>query len=208
LSGLKAIDDSQIIIIRGAGVDLSQYEYKPEPSNRVKVVMASRLLKDKGVFEYIEGAKILIDKGIEVDFELYGDIDIYNPATLTRKNLQKITQEGYVKLKGHTDKIAEVFAATNIVVLPSYREGLPKVLVEASSCGRAIVTTDVPGCRDAIEPNLTGLLCEVKNVYSLAEKIEKLILDERLRKSMGKEGRILAEREFDINKIVVKHLEV
>jgi len=208
LTGLNALNASQIEIIRGAGVDLSQYNYKEEVNGRLKVVMASRLLKDKGVFEYIEAAKILTNRNLKVDFELYGDIDIYNPATLNENDLKDIEQEKYVQLKGHVNDIATVFTNSHIVVLPSYREGLPKVLVEAAATGRAVVTTDVPGCRDAIEVNKSGLLCEVKNPLSLANAIEKLILDEGLRKSMGKEGRALAEREFDINKIVARHLEV
>jgi glycosyltransferase involved in cell wall biosynthesis len=85
---------------------------------------------------------------------------------------------------------------------------LPKVLIESAACGRAVVTTDVPGCRDAIEPNITGLLCEIKNSESLADQIEKLILNNELRNNMGKEGRKLAENEFDINKVVEKHFEI
>ena len=96
----------------------------------------------------------------------------------------------------------------NIVVLPSYREGLPKVLIEAAACGRAVVTTDVPGCRDAIEPNVTGLLCKVKDSKSLASVIEKLITNNDLRNSMGKAGRELAQKEFDIQKVVEKHFEI
>ncbi|MCT7517013.1 glycosyltransferase family 4 protein [Aliarcobacter cryaerophilus] len=197
-----------ITLIRGSGVDLSQYEYKEENNENIKVSMACRLLKDKGVFEYIEASKILKKKYLNVKFELYGDIDIHNPASLTSDDIKKIKEEGFVNVYGFSSDIAKVFSDSNIVVLPSYREGLPKVLIEAAACGRAIVTTDVPGCRDAIEPNVTGLLCEAKDTESLASVIEKLILDKDLRNSMGKEGRKLAEQEFDINKVVEKHFEI
>ena len=208
----KAVLDSivkvPITLIRGSGVDLSQYEYNEEKNENIKVSMACRLLKDKGVFEYIEAAKILKQKLPNVEFELYGDIDIHNPASLTSDDIEKIKNDGFVKVHGFTSNIAKVFSDSNIVVLPSYREGLPKVLIEAAACGRAVVTTDVPGCRDAIEPNITGLLCKVKDSKSLASMIEKLIVDKNLRNSMGTAGRELAEKEFDINKVVEKHFEI
>ena len=208
IGSLKAVDEKQIQIIRGAGVDLDRYIYTEENTENIKVTMACRLLKDKGVFEYIQSAKILKNKGIDVEFELYGDIDIHNPVTLTNKDVEKIKKEGFVTVHGFSSDIADIFSKANIVVLPSYREGLPKVLVEAAACGRAVVTTDVPGCRDAIEVNKTGLLCEVKNAQDLAEKIERLIIDENLRKKMGKAGRKLAQKEFDINKVVAMHFAI
>ena len=208
INSLNAVNDNQIKIIRGAGVDLSQYEYKEENNENIKVSMACRLLKDKGVFEYIEAAKLLKQKFPNVEFELYGDIDIYNPASLTEDDIEKIKQDGFVKVYGFSNDIAKVFSDANIVVLPSYREGLPKVLIEATACGRAVVTTDVPGCRDAIEPNVTGLLCKVKDSKSLTSMIEKLIINNKLRNSMGKEGRKLAQQEFDIHKVVEKHFEI
>jgi len=203
-----------ITLIRGSGVDLSQYEYIEENSENIKVSMACRLLKDKGVFEYIVAAKVIknlefkIENCKNVEFELYGDIDIHNPASLTNEDIQKIEKDGFVNVYGFTSDIAKVFSESNIVVLPSYREGLPKVLIEAAACGRAVVTTDVPGCRDAIEPDSTGLLCKVKDSKSLTNVIEKLIKDKNLRISMGKAGRKLAEQEFDINKVVEKHFDI
>lgn len=208
INSLNAINDNQIKIIRGAGVDLSKYSYIEENNENIKVSIACRLLKDKGVFEYIEAAKILKQKLPNVEFELYGDIDIHNPASLTNDDIEKIKKDAFVKVHGFSSDIAKVFSGANIVVLPSYREGLPKVLIEAAACGRAVVTTDVPGCRDAIEPNITGLLCKVKDAQSLSEQIEKLILNNELRNNMGKAGRELAEKEFDIKKVVEKHFEI
>lgn len=214
----KAVLDSivkvPITLIRGSGVDLSQYQYIEENNQKIKVSMACRLLKDKGVFEYIEAAKIIknlefkIENYSNVEFELYGDIDTHNPASLTLEDIQKIKKDGFVNVYGFSSDIAKVFCDSNIIVLPSYREGLPKVLIEAAACGRAVVTTDMPGCRDAIEPNVTGLLCEVKDTESLASVIEKLIKNKSLRIRMGKAGRKLAEQEFDINKVVEKHFDI
>ncbi|RXJ79203.1 glycosyltransferase family 4 protein [Arcobacter sp. F2176] len=208
IKSLNAVNDAQIGTIRGAGVDLSQYGYKKENVENIKVSMVCRLLRDKGIFEYVSAVKILKQKFPNIEFELYGDIDIDNPASLTIEDIKKIKEEGFVNVYGFTNNVASVFSDSNIIVLPSYREGLPKVLIEAAACGRAVVTTDVPGCRDAIEPDVTGLLCKVRNSESLAQMIEKLIIDENLRNSMGKAGRELAEKEFDIKKVVKKHFEI
>lgn len=205
---VTSISNVSISLIRGSGVDLSYYNYKEEEHQNIKITMACRLLKDKGVLEYIEAAKILKSKNIDATFELYGDIDIHNPASLNSADVENIKQKGFVKVYGFSNDIATVFSNSNIIVLPSYREGLPKVLIEAAACGRAVVTTDVPGCRDAIEPNVTGLLCNVKDVKSLAKQIEKLVLDNDLRNSMGKAGREFAQREFDIKKVIKKHFEI
>ena len=205
---VSSISNVSITLIRGSGVDLSQYEYLKEDNEDIKVSMACRLLKDKGVLEYIEAVKILKQKMPNVEFELYGDIDIHNPASLTNGDIEQIKKDGFVAVHGFSNDISRLFSKANIIVLPSYREGLPKVLIEAAACGRAVVTTDVPGCRDAIEPDVTGFLCKVRDAGSLAEKIEKLILDKDLRNSMGKAGRELAQKEFDINKVIQKHFEI
>jgi len=205
IASLNALDREHIEIIKGAGVDLKQYNYIEETDNQVTVVMASRLLRDKGVFEYVEAATLLKKKGLNVTFELYGDADEGNPTAITTRELDKIREDAHVKVNGFTSNIVNVFSKANIIVLPSYREGFPKVLVEAAACGRAIVTTDVPGCRDAITENESGLLCKVKDVHSLAQQIEKLIIDEKLRAKMGKAGRRLAEREFEITKVIQEH---
>jgi glycosyltransferase involved in cell wall biosynthesis len=208
IESLDAVQEKQVSIIRGAGVDLGKYKFTQESSENITVVMACRLLKDKGVKEFVEAVKRIKIKGINARFDLYGDIDQDNPATITAEELVQIKADGFVNVHGFTSDIANVFSQANIVVLPSYREGLPKVLIEAAACGRAVVTTDVPGCRDAIEPNVTGLLCNVKDIDSLAEKIEQLILDQTLRTKMGKAGRDLAEKEFDITNVVKKHFQV
>jgi len=205
INSLNVLKSKNIKIIKGAGVDLKQYTYTEEDTNEVTIIMASRLLRDKGVFEYIKAAKVLKDRGLNATFELYGDVDEGNPTSISFQELEHIREEGYVSVHGFTSSIAQVFSKSNIIVLPSYREGFPKVLVEAAACGRAIVTTDVPGCRDAITVNKSGLLCKVKDVHSLAQQIEKLVLDQKLRMEMGKSGRSLAEKEFDIRKITQEH---
>ena len=196
------------VLIRGSGVDLTNYPAKIESDGHPVVIMASRLLRDKGVREFVSAAGMIKKYNNKVRFLLVGDSDCHNPATLTISELELIREEGNVELLGYRNDIPALFASANIVVLPSYREGLPKVLVEAAAAGRAVVTTDVPGCRDAIVPEVSGLLVPVRDTKLLAEAIQKLINDVDLRQRMGKEGRRLAEQEFAIEKIVQAHLEV
>ncbi len=204
----NVIKKCQETLIRGSGVNLERYIYEKEPDGVPVIVMASRLLKDKGVMEFVEAAKILQKKDLLAKFRLYGDIDIHNPASLTQSEVNEIKQEGVMEVHGYTDNIGKVFSASHIVVLPSYREGLPKVLIEAAACGRAVVTTDVPGCRDAIEVNRTGLLVKAKDSKPLAKAIVKLVENKTLREKMGKTGRRLAEEAFDIEKVIDTHLNI
>ena len=205
---LKTLKNEQARMIRGSGVKLADYPCFPEPEGKIVVVMAARLLKDKGVFEYVEAARLLQDRGIEVEMRLIGSADPGNPTSVKQKQLDNWETDGQVKLLGFRKDIAAQYAEANIVCLPSYREGLPKSLVEAAACGRAVVTTDVPGCRDAITPGVTGLLVPVKDAVALADVIQTLIKDPELRSSMGQAGRALAEEAFTIEKIVEQHMDI
>ncbi|WP_040577177.1 glycosyltransferase family 4 protein [Methylophaga lonarensis] len=194
-------------LIRGAGADLSHYPCLPEPVGVPVISFASRLLKDKGVVEFVEASRILKARGVEAVFWLIGDPDPGNRNTVTQDQLEHWQKAGLVEYFGYRNDIASLFAQSNIVTLPSYYgEGLPKILIEAAACGRAVVTTDHPGCRDAIEPDNTGVLVPVKNALALADAIEDLILNPDKRLLMGKAGRQLAEREFNIERIVEIHI--
>ena len=203
------INAGQAVMIRGSGADLEAFSASTEPEGVPVVVMAARLLVDKGVREFVEAARLLHSRGVVARFVLAGAPDPGNPSSVTEDELKKWSDEEFVELAGHRSDIASLFSASHIVVLPSYyREGLPKVLVEASACGRAVVTTNMPGCRDAIEPERSGLLVPAKNASALADAIQRLIEDKALRLRMGKAGRRLAEREFSIEQVVDKHLEI
>lgn len=209
LVGIGALDSSKVEMIRGSGVDLGLYSFVPEPQASVPVVcLAARLLRDKGVLEFVEAARILRQRGVEARFQLIGDVDPGNPATVTEAEIAAWREEGGIELLGHRKDIARLFADAHLVTLPSYREGLPKVLVEAAACGRAVVTTDVPGCRDAIDPDRTGLLVPVRNAVALADGLQLLIGNALLRQRMGAAGRALAENEFALEKIVQQHLDI
>lgn len=205
---LGAISNEKSVLIRGSGVDLSLCQPYPESPGMPVVAFAARLLCDKGVVEFVEAARLLRKRGVEVRCQLVGDLDPGNPTSIGRDELEHWRSEGVVECLGYRRDIAQVFAQCHVVVLPSYREGLPKVLVEAAACGRAVVTTDVPGCRDAIEANVTGLLVPVRDVGSLADAIQQLVENPELRHRLGRAGRELAAREFAIERIVQQHLDI
>jgi len=203
-----ALNSSQVRMIRGSGVDLQDYPYTEEIEKGAVVVMAARLLRDKGVFEFVEAARQIKARNVNVTFRLIGSPDFGNLTSVTENDLDFWLREGLVELLGYRTDIAKQYTAANIVCLPSYREGLPKGLIEAAACSRAVITTDVPGCRDAITPNVTGLLVPPKNVEALANAIELLITNPKQRLAMGIAGRKLAEEAFTIEHVVDQHLEI
>ncbi|MFA0456311.1 glycosyltransferase family 4 protein [Vibrio breoganii] len=208
LKSYGAVEECQELFIRGSGVDLSLYQVLPEPSGEVVVMLMARLLIDKGINEFVAAAHIVKSKFEGIRFVLVGDVDLDNPKSITKLQIQRWVDDGIVEYWGYSHNTVNSIAQSNIMVLPSYREGLPKSLIEAAACGRAVVTTDVPGCRDAIEENKTGLLVPLKSEGKLAEAILTLIEDKKLRERFAMNGRLLAESAFDINDVVSAHLDI
>ncbi|MBP6019732.1 MAG: glycosyltransferase [Burkholderiaceae bacterium] len=198
----------QAVLIRGSGVALDEFHYVPEPDGVPVAIMVSRLLVDKGVMEFVEAARLSHDHPSGLRWLLVGSPDRGNPASVTDGELLNWQREGVVEYLGERTDIAALYQQSNIAVLPSYREGLPKSLVEAAACGRAVVTTDVPGCRDAIQPVVTGVLVPPRNARALATAVIALAEDTQLRQQMGAAGRELAEAEFDVQKIADRHVEL
>ena len=201
------IKSDQVTMIRGSGVSLEHYPVQPEPEGTAVVMLVARLLTDKGVLEFVEAARQLKQKQTDVRMVLVGDTD-ENPKSVSSKQLEEWTKQGIVEHWGYSTNVAETMAKSHIVVLPSYREGLPKSLIEAAACGRAVITTDVPGCRDAITPDVTGLLIPVKNAPALATAIEHLLENSTMRQQMGCAGRALAEQAFTIENVIQSHLMI
>ena len=195
-------------LLRGSGVDLSKFVYMSSPPGRPVVSLAARLLRDKGVPEFVAAARLLRTRAVKARFWLIGEPDPANPASLTDQELSALRNEGIVEALGYRKDIAALYAKSHIVCLPSYREGLSRALLEAAASGRAVVTTDAPGCRDAIIPNETGLLTPVRNAEKLADALQWLIEHPQECAAMGRAGRALAEREFAIEKIVDQHLRI
>ena len=204
-SGL-AVDKTSMI--RGSGVDLDEFTVTCEPEGIPVVLYPARLLVVKGILEFVEAARLLRSEGIIARFVVAGLIDKANPTSVLEADLNAWVQDKVVENWGYRTDMPAVLSQVNLVVLPSYREGLPKVLLEAAACGRAVVTSDVAGCREAIEPNVTGVLVPVRDVRALADSIRRLLIDPWERKKMGLAGRCLAEREFDVRITVNKHIKI
>jgi len=169
-------------------------------------------LVDKGVREFVQAAKILRQRGLSeqnVRFVIVGSPDPANPHSLHQDELTGWNEEGIVELWGHRKDMPQVMAAATIVVLPSYYgEGLPKVLIEAAACGRAVITTNHPGCRDAVESGVTGILVPVRDPLALANAIHELLNDPARCAIMGQSGRELAVSAFDVKHVVSAHLKI
>jgi glycosyltransferase involved in cell wall biosynthesis len=208
LMSLTGLVPTKVEIVRGSGVDLSNFNVEPLPQGLPVVLFPARLIRDKGIDDFIGAVERLRSQGIVARFAVAGNLDVGNPTSISHQQLNKWVATGLIENWGFSKEMPKVLAKASIIVLPSFREGLPKVLQEAAACGRAVVTSDVPGCRDAIEDGVTGFLVPVRNPDKLAVAIKWLLLDLEKCRSMGIAGRRLAEREFDVRAIVVRHLSI
>lgn len=161
-------------LIRGAGVDTRRYVPKPQAGNPPVVTLAARMLRDKGVQEFVAAARELRARGVPARFRRAGACDPANPTSIPEAQLRAWQAEGVVEWLGHCEDMAPVWGATDIACLPSYREGLPKALLEALACGLPVVATDVPGCRETVEPGANGLLVPARDSKALADALEQL----------------------------------
>lgn len=201
-TGRGMVHAERIAVIRGSGVDLTLFRPRPEPDGLPLVVLPARMLRDKGVHEFVEAAQILRQAGVRARFALVGDADAENPASIPAVQLEQWAAQGMVEYWGWRDDMAEVLAQCNLVCLPSYYgEGLPKSLLEAAASARAIVTCDVPGCREAVEDGVSGLLVAPRDPRSLAAALRRLLADAPLRARMGARGRQRAEAEFSLARV-------
>ena len=203
-------DKSKITIIPGSGVDLKKF--KPSTSGKTwdTVLMASRILKDKGVEEYCSAAKLFkrTDKR-NVKFMLAGPIDKSSPSSISEEDLNKLCLDSGVEYLGAEKDLENLLASSSIFVLPSYyAEGVPKVLLEASACGIPIITTDHPGCRDAIINNETGLLVKIRDSEAIYRAIKYMFDNPQIMEKMGKAGRELAENSYNESEVVNLHYAI
>ena len=208
LTNWGVLDLSKVKLLKGSGVQIKNFKNLTEPDGLTTVCFAARFIRDKGIYEYISAARLLNKRGVKARFLLAGDLDINNPSGLSLEELNKIKDEDTIDFVGYHEDIPTLFAKSHIICLPSYREGFPKSLIEAAAANRAVVTTDVPGCRDAIIPNKTGILVPVKDFQKLADGLQQLIENPQKRIAMGIAARKFAEEEFPIEKIVINHLEI
>jgi glycosyltransferase involved in cell wall biosynthesis len=197
---------SECVLVPGSGVDTSVFTPPPDRSRDVpNVVFASRMLHTKGLREFVEAARIIRARGVPARFVLVGEPDPDNLASVSRKQLETWAETGLVEWWGRSENMPDVFAQADIACLPSYSEGMPKVLIEAAACGVPLVATDIPGCRDIARNGENGLLVPVKDAVNLAHAIERLLKDRELRERMGRRGRELVVNEFSLD-IVVRRM--
>jgi len=204
----RIIDPARVVMVRGSGVDTVQFSPVPEPAGTCLVLLPGRLLRDKGVIEFVEAARVLKRDGMRARFALVGEPDPGHPAEIDLKAIEQWRDEGTVEYWGWRDDMCAVFQQANLVCLPSYREGLPKALIEAAACARAIVTCDVPGCREVVRDGDNGLLVPPRAVPPLAQALRRLIEDEELRARMGARGRERAVAEFSVDRVIADTLAV
>lgn len=204
------VKNNQINLIKGSGINLDQFAYSEEHVRSTQtVVLAARLLYDKGIMEFIKAAKLLKAEFVNnVKFIIAGNIDKDNPATISLAEIKKNTDGKYIEWIGFEPDMKQLLMNSSIVVLPSYREGLPKSLIEAAAIGRPIVTTDAPGCKDCVIEGYNGYKVPVGDHIILADKIRKLLVSPELRKEMGYNSRLFAENNFDIDEVVNKTLDI
>jgi glycosyltransferase involved in cell wall biosynthesis len=193
------IEKRQTALLPGSGIDLQKFAPVNQKNNHpFRFLFIARLLKDKGIYEYIEAIKIIKKEYKEVAFQILGALDSANKTAISKEELTEWIEEGLIDYLGVSDRVDTIIAQANCVVLPSYREGTPRSLLEASSMEKPIVTTNVVGCKEVVDDGVNGYLCEVKNSQDLAQKLKKMLnLSEEERQIMGKRGREKMIREFD-----------
>ena len=191
-------------IINGSGVDTRHFIPTPFPE-QMTFLMISRLIRDKGVFEYLEAARKVRASHKDVRFLLVGPYDT-NPSALKQEELQEYISDGSIEYLGELTDVRPAIAQSSVYVLPSYHEGTPKTVLEAMACGRPIITTDAPGCRETVQEGVNGYLVEPKNVEALVESVMKVIGDNESFEEMGNASRKLAVKKYDID-IVNQQIE-
>ncbi len=201
---------SRLRKINGAGVDLNVFKLSEEVeiNGRLRISLPARMIADKGIWEFVGAVKTLEEKYKDkVEFFLAGAIDSENITSLNENDLGNIERDTSIQWLGFVEDMPDFLASCNIIILPSYREGLPKVLLETLSVGRAVITTDVPGCRDVVSDGEEGILVPLYDVNKLAKSIQTLVEDQEKREKMGIAGRKKAEVYYDVNKVVKEILE-
>ncbi len=205
------VDAEQVRLIPGSGVDCSRFIARAHQHNHdapFRVLLPARLLWDKGIAEFVAAARRLKGEGRAIDFLLAGDPDPGNPAAVPESTLRGWVNEGIVQWLGHVQDMPELFGGVDMVVLPSYREGLPKGLIEAAACALPLVTTEVPGCREVVTDDVDGLLVPARDADALANAIARLQDDPVLAQRLGQAARSKALAQFDERIVIARTLAV
>ncbi len=191
----------QAVMINGSGVDLDAFRPAPPPPGRPSFLLIARLLGDKGVREYVAAARALRARYPDAVFRLAGWIDGDNPAAVSERELRSWVTEGAVEYLGRLDDVRPAIAAASVYVLPSYREGTPRTVLEAMAMGRPVVTTDAPGCRETVRDGVNGYLVPVRDAGALARAMERFLVEPGLIEAMGRESRRIAVEKYDVREV-------
>lgn len=195
-------EDTPVLQVPGSGVDVGHFARRPLPPGGPRFLMIARLMRDKGLFEFVEAARSLRRHWPEARFHLLGRIDADNPTSVSEAEVQRWQAEGLIEYTPETRDVRPFIAASNVFVLPSYyREGLPRTILEAMAAGRAIITADMPGCREPVSHGENGLLVPPRNAEALAAAMERFLRDPDLAARMGAESRSRAERLYDVHHV-------
>ena len=191
------------VLIKGSGVDLTLFSPKPEPEGPPVVLLASRLLWEKGIGEFVAAAQAIREQGMQARFILLGESDLEHPSAVPLTKLEQWHDAGVVEYLGWRDDMPELISQSHIVCLPTfYGEGVPRILIEAAASGRAVVATDAPGCREIVRNGQNGWLVPVGDVDALVDRLQRLITNASLRSEMGRAGRELAVAEFSLDRVL------
>jgi glycosyltransferase involved in cell wall biosynthesis len=196
-------------LLPGSGIDLTRFAPAPRPAGdgEFRFLLVARLLWDKGVREYVEAARLVRAEAPHARFQILGFLDVENRTAVARADVERWVAEDAIDYLGQSDDVRPFLQAADCVVLPSYREGLPRSLLEASAMARPLIATDVPGCRHVLEDGVNGFLCTVRDARSLADAMLKMLhLDPRQRLAMGAAARLKVEREFDERLVAERYL--
>ena len=209
----KAVDEKNCVLIPGSGIDMKKFNpsiKKKRNGAELVILMASRLLLDKGIVEYFEAARIIKEtkQTSGLRFILAGSIDLGNPSAINQKKLDELIAQGNVEFVGHEEDIKRLLAISDVVVLPSYREGAPRIILEALSCEIPVIGSDVPGIRELIRDGRNGLLVQAKSAKSLSEAIYNLWANPCLREKLSCAARKSIESTYDEKKIVAQTKEL
>ena len=205
------VSEKKMELLSSEGIDTEKFSpiMIEKKDTTFRFVLIARLLWDKGVGEYVEAAKEMKKKFKDVEFQLVGFIDAQNPQAISKEQIEAWVEDGFVTYKGHTDDVRSFIAQADCVVLPSYREGVSMILMESASMQKPIIATNVPGCRDLVNHNVSGYLCRMKDAKHLQSKMEKmLLLSDAKREEMGQEGRKYMVDEFDERYVIAKYHQV
>lgn len=207
LSGI--VDERRSALIRGAGVNIDAFRKTPELKGTPIVMFAGRILWNKGVGDLVEAGRILARQGIACRIVIVGSPDAENPMSVPELTLKEWQRDGHAEWWGKQDNMPVVLGKAAIIALPTYYgEGVPKILLEAAACGRAIVTTDLPGCRDVVRDGENGLIVAAQDPSALALALGKLLCSPEERRAMGARGREMVLREFTESRVIEQTLAV